>query len=148
MIYVLTLPPILPTPLPRPTCISTGFYMCHWSGPMSILLMVALGWSFRIYIPNHVCIIPYANQLFFFCVSTPVVLPLYMDIVLFDKSLRIVLDQCIAAGRGVHYIHFYHSVSAFVYNVLLVLLLSFCINSWRSFQFTWNSSSLLFLWAQ
>ena len=74
---------------------------------------------------------------------------LCMWIVFFShRSLIVVLDQCIAASRGVHYIWFYHSVSASVYNVPLVLLLSLCINSWRSFQFTWNSSSSLFLWAQ
>ncbi|XP_056662436.1 monocyte to macrophage differentiation factor 2 isoform X2 [Monodelphis domestica] len=32
-----------------------------------------------------------------------------------------------------------------VYNVLLVLLLSLCITSWRLFQSLWNSSTLLFL---
>ena len=41
------------------------------------------------------------KKLFFFCVSTPVVLPLHVDIILFSKSFRIVLDQCIAASRGV-----------------------------------------------
>ena len=51
---------------------------------------------------------------------------LCMWIVFFSISLRIALDQCIATSRGVHYIRFYLSVSASVYNVLLVLLLSFC----------------------
>ena len=74
---------------------------------------------------------------------------LCMWIVFFShKSLTIVLDQCTAASRGVHYIRFYHSVSASVYNVLLVLLLSLHINSWRSFHFTWNFSSSSFLLAQ
>ena len=74
---------------------------------------------------------------------------LCMWIVFFShKSHIVVLDQCIAASRGVHYIWFYHSGSASVYNVLLVLLLSLYINTWRLFQFTWNSSSSLFLWTQ
>ena len=44
------------------------------------------------------------KQLFFFCVSTPVVLPLHVDSVLSHRSLIVVLDQCIAASRGIHYI--------------------------------------------
>ena len=74
---------------------------------------------------------------------------LCMWIVFFSRRSHIVaLDQCIASSRGVHSIWFYHSVAASVYNVYLVLLLSLCVNSWRSFQFTWNSSSSLLLWAQ
>ena len=54
----------------------------------------------------------------------------------------------IAASREIHYIWLCHSVSVSVYNILLLLLLSFYINSWSLFQFTWNSSSSSFLWAQ
>ena len=73
---------------------------------------------------------------------------LLMWIAFFLIGSIVVLDHCIAASRGVSYIQFHHSVSVSVYNVLLVLLLSLCISSWRSFQFMWNSTSLLFLWAQ
>ena len=64
------------------------------------------------------------TMLFFFCVSAPTVLPLNVDIFLSPKSLRIVLDLCIAASREAHYVRLCHSVSVSVYNVLLVLLLS------------------------
>ena len=150
MILVLTFPalPLFTStlyPTTLLTCISTGFYMCHQSGPISILLIVSLGWLLQstsqiMSTSSHVFM-----QLFFFCVSTPVLLPLHVDIILCNKSLTIVLNQCIAASGGVYYIWFYHIVSACVYNVLLVLFLSLCINSWRSFQYTWNSSSSLFL---
>ena len=84
----------------------------------------------------------------FSSVSTPTVLPLNVDSFLSHKPLSIVLNLCIAANREVHYVWLYHSVSSVsVYNILLVLLLSLSINSWRSFQFTWNFSSSL-LWAQ
>ena len=63
MILVLTFP-TLPLHMPTlyhttpPTHISTGFYMCHQSGPISMLLIVSLRWLFTVYIPNHVRIIP------------------------------------------------------------------------------------------
>ena len=127
-------------------CISTGFYMCHGSRPNSILFIVALVWSFVLYIPNHILINPCVQAVcFFFRVSTPTVLPLDVNRVLSYKSLRIVLDHCIAASREVHYIQLYHSESVSVYNFLLVLLLSLCINSCRPFQFTWDFSSSSFL---
>ena len=85
------------------------------------------------------------KQLVFFCVFIPTILPLNVDSFLSHESLSIILDHCIATSREFLYIWFYHSVSVSVYNVLLVLLLSLCINSWRSFQFTWNFSSSLFL---
>ena len=87
-----------------PTCISTGFYMCHQSGPISILLIVDLGG----YVQSSSQIMSASShvfsQLFFFCVSTPVDLPLHVDSVLSHRSLIVVLDHCIAANRGVHYI--------------------------------------------
>ena len=70
------------------------------------------------------------RQLFFFCVTAPTFIPLHVGSFLFQKSLRIVLSLCIAATSGEgHYVQLYHSVSVSVYNVLLVLLLSLCINS-------------------
>ena len=92
------------------------------------------------------------KQFLFFWVSAPTVLYLDVDTVLSPRSLRNALDHYVAASREVHCIWFYHSVSLYnvysVYNALLLLLLWLCINSWRSFQFTWNYSSLLVLWAQ
>ena len=102
--------------------IHTGFYMCHWTRPISILLIFALEWSSTSLIISPLTHV--IKQLFFFCVSAPTVLSLDVDSVLCHKSLRIVLAHCIAASRGDHYIWSYHSVSASVYNVLLVLLLS------------------------
>ena len=51
------------------------------------------------------------KQLFFFCVFTPVVLPLNVDSVLFHESLTIVPDHWISASRGVHCIWFYQCIS-------------------------------------
>ena len=78
--------------------ISTGFYMCHRSGPISMLLMFVLGWSFRVYFQIMSELSHVFKQLFFSGVSTPVVLPLHVNIVLFNKSLIIVLDQCITTA--------------------------------------------------
>ena len=123
------------TPLLYPMHNSTVFYMCHWSRPISILLIFALGWLFRVNIPNHIPIDSCDQAVIFYSVF---LLPQFF--------LRIVPDHCLAASREVHYIQFYHSVSVSVYNVLLVLLLLLCIDSWRLLQFTWNSPSSLFLW--
>ena len=77
------------------------------------------------------------KHLFVFCVSIPIVLPLNVDSVLSHKSLRIVLDHCIAASKEVHYIRLYHSISVSVYNVLLVLFLSLCLTM-AYFEFTFG----------
>ena len=75
------------------------------------------------------------EQLFFFCVSALIVLSLDVHSVLSHKSLRVVLDHCIAASREVHYILLCHNVSVSVYNILLVRFLSLCTNSWFLFVF-------------
>ena len=69
------------------------------------------------------------KQLFSFYVSTPTVLSLDVDNVLSHRSLRNILDHCIAASREVHYIRLCHSASISVYDVLLILFLSLCINT-------------------
>ena len=74
-----------------------------------------------------------SSNCFFFCGCTPIVLSLNVYISLSHKSLSVILDHCIAASREVLYVQLYHSVSVSVYNVLLVLLLSLCNSSWRSF---------------
>ena len=53
--------------------------MCHWSRPISILLIFALGCSFRVYIPNQIPMTHVIKQLFSFCVSTPIVIPLNVN---------------------------------------------------------------------
>uniref|UniRef100_F6VB36 Serpin family A member 1 n=1 Tax=Monodelphis domestica TaxID=13616 RepID=F6VB36_MONDO len=84
-----------------------------------------------IFILNHIPSTHLIQQLFFFCVSTPTIFHLNVDSVLSHRSLQLVQDHCIATNGEVHYIRLYHSDSS-VYNVLLVLLLSLCINSWRA----------------
>ena len=74
------------------------------------------------------------KQLFFFCVSTPTVLSLNVD--------SFLSQHCSGS------LHCYHRVSVSEYNVLLDLLLSLCINSWKSFQFTWYFFSSSFKGAQ
>ena len=102
----------------------------------------------RIYFPIKSPSTHVVKHLLSFCVSTPAVHSLDVASILFHRSLRNILDPCIAASREVHYIQMCHSVSVSVYKVLRVLLLSLCIKSWKSFQLTWNSSSSLFLIAQ
>ena len=149
MILVLTFPalPLTTLILHSPsTRISTSFYMCHLSGPISILLMVVLGWLFRIYFPNHVCIIPCVQAVVFSSVFPLLSFFLCMWISFFSISPSELswISALLLAEESITF-DCTTVLSASVYNVLLVLLLSLCINSWRSFQFTWNSSSLLFL---
>ena len=78
------------------------------------------------------------------CLSSVFLLPqfflwMWISFFLISPSALFWNIYSIAASREVHYVQLYHSVSGSVYNVLLVLLLSLCISSWRTFQFTWNS---------
>ena len=105
----------LPSPLSKLTSNSSGLYMYHCSKLISILIIFATEWSFKVNILNHIPIEPCDQANVFFCVSAPTVLSLDVDSVLSHRPLRVVLDHCIAISSKVCYIYFSHSVSVTVF---------------------------------